>query len=83
VTFNPCDKPVAKPEHRYAVIVYWSERDAAFIAEAPELRGSAAAGATYQEAIANLEVVMDEWIETATEMGWKIPESKARRLALA
>ena len=74
---------MTKPKHCYAVIVYWSERDGAFIAEAPELPGSAADGPTYQEAITNLEVVMDEWIEIATEKGWAIPEPKARRLALA
>lgn len=63
------------------MIVYWSERDAAYIAEAPELPGSAADGPTYQEAIGNLEVVMDEWIETAIELGRPIPEPEERRLA--
>jgi len=74
---------VTTSKHRYAVIVYWSERDGAYLAEAPELPGSAADGPTYQEALTNLEVIMDEWIETAIEMGWTIPEPKARRLALA
>jgi predicted RNase H-like HicB family nuclease len=78
-----CEKPVTTPRHRYAVIVYWSEQDGAFIAEAPELPGSAADGPTYQEAITNLEVIMDGWIETAEELGWTIPKPKARRLALA
>jgi predicted RNase H-like HicB family nuclease len=73
------DKP---SRHRYAVIVYWSDRDGAYIAEAPELPWSAADGATYQEAIANLVVVMDEWTETAIEIGREVPEPKARRLAL-
>ena len=54
---------------RYEIIVYWSEEDQAFIAEVPELPGCAADGATYQEAIANAEVVIKEWIETATELG--------------
>jgi predicted RNase H-like HicB family nuclease len=61
------------PEHRYAVIVYWSERDAAYIAEAPELPGSAADGASYHEAVTHLEVVMDEWIEIASELGRTVP----------
>ena len=74
---------VTKPRHRYAVIVYWSERDVVYIAEVPELPGCAADGKTYQEAIAMAEVIMDEWIETAVQNGWTIPESKARRLALA
>lgn len=37
------------PEDSYAVIVSWSERDAAYIAEAPELPESAADGASYHE----------------------------------
>lgn len=50
---------------RYEIILYWSERDGAFIAEVPELPGCAADGATYQEAIQNVETIMEEWIETA------------------
>ncbi len=50
---------------RYEIIIYWSDGDQAFIAEVPELPGCAADGATYQEAIANAEVVIQEWIETA------------------
>jgi len=63
---------------RYEIIVYWSEEDQAFLAEVPELPGCAADGATYQEAIANAEVVIKEWIETATELGRPIPEPKGR-----
>ena len=74
---------MTKPRHRYAAIVYWSDRDRAYVAEAPELPGCAADGVTYQEAIDNLEVVMDEWIETARELGRRSPEPRARRLALA
>ena len=54
---------------RYEIILYWSKEDQAFIAEVPELPGCAADGATYQEAVANAEVVIKEWIETAQELG--------------
>ena len=63
---------------RYEVILYWSKPDDAFIAEVPELPGCAADGATYQEALANVEVVIREWIETAKELGRPIPEPKGR-----
>ena len=63
---------------KYEVIIYWSEEDAAFVAEVPELSGCMADGATYQEALANAEVVIQEWIETATELGRPIPEPKGR-----
>ena len=63
---------------KYEVILYWSEEDQAFVAEVPELPGCAADGATYQEALANAEVVIQEWIEIAKELGRPIPEPKGR-----
>lgn len=63
---------------KYEIIIYWSEEDDAFIAEAPELSGCAAEGRTYQEALANVEVVIQEWIETAKELGRPIPVPKGR-----
>ncbi|MCA1961553.1 MAG: type II toxin-antitoxin system HicB family antitoxin [Desulfomonile sp.] len=65
-------------KYRYEVIIYWSDEDQAFIAEAPELPGCAADGATYQEAISNVELIIQEWIETAQELGRPIPEPKGR-----
>ena len=63
---------------RYEVIIYWSDEDESFIAEVPELAGCMADGATQQEALANAEVVIQEWIETAQELGREIPEPKGR-----
>ncbi|MDT4952647.1 MAG: hypothetical protein QOJ02_785 [Acidobacteriota bacterium] len=63
---------------RYELIIYWSEEDEAFIVEVPELPGCMADGATYQAALANVEVVINEWIETARELGRSIPEPKGR-----
>jgi predicted RNase H-like HicB family nuclease len=63
---------------KYEVILYWSEEDEAFIAEVPELPGCMADGATYQEALANVEQIAREWIETARDLGRKIPAPKGR-----
>lgn len=63
---------------KYEIIIYWSKDDEAFIAEVPELSGCMADGATYQEALANAEVIISEWIETAREIGRAIPEPKGR-----
>jgi predicted RNase H-like HicB family nuclease len=63
---------------KYEVIIYLSEQDQAFIAEVPELPGSAADGKTSQEALANVEIVIREWIETAQELGRPIPSPKGR-----
>ena len=65
---------------RYEVIIYWSDEDQAFIAEVPELPMCAADGKTYHEALANVEIVIQEWIETAKEEGRPIPEPKGRLL---
>ena len=63
---------------RYEVIIYWSEPDQSFVVEVPELPGCMADGATYQDALANAETIIREWIETARELGRPIPEPKGR-----
>lgn len=68
------------PEMKYEIVLYWSDQDQAVIAEVPELPGCAADGATYQEAVANAEVVIREWVETARELGRAVPPPR-RRLA--
>ena len=65
---------------KYEIILYWSEEDGAFIAEVPELAGCAADGTTRQEALANVEIVIAEWLETARELARPIPEPKGRLL---
>ncbi|MBI5571667.1 MAG: type II toxin-antitoxin system HicB family antitoxin [Desulfomonile tiedjei] len=65
---------------RYEVIIYWSDEDQAFIAEVQELPGCAADGATYQEVVANVEVIIQEWIDTARELRRPVPEPKGRLL---
>lgn len=63
---------------KYKVIIYWSEEDKTFIAEVPELAGCLADGATYQEALANAEIIIQEWIKTVRESGITIPDPKGR-----
>ena len=62
---------------KYEMIIYWSDIDNAYIAEIPELSGCMADGATYQEAVKNnAEIITNEWLETAKELGRDIPEYK-------
>jgi predicted RNase H-like HicB family nuclease len=63
---------------RYELIVYWSSEDQSFIVQVPELPGCAADGSSYREAVANAEVVIREWIETARELGRPVPEPRGR-----
>jgi predicted RNase H-like HicB family nuclease len=62
----------------YEIILYWSAADGAFIAEVPELPGCLADGPTRAEALANVEQIIQEWIETAHELGRPIPEPRGR-----
>jgi predicted RNase H-like HicB family nuclease len=63
---------------KYEVIIYWSDEDKAYLAEVPELPGCMADGATYQDALNNVEVIIREWIETAHDLGKDVPEPKGR-----
>ena len=65
---------------KYEVIIYWSEDDKAFLAEVPELPGCMADGPTKADALAAVERVANEWIETAKDLGRPIPEPKGRLL---
>ncbi len=67
-----------KSKWKYEIILYWSEEDQAYIAEVPELPGCAADGGTYKEALANVEVIIREWIETAKDLQRSIPEPRGR-----
>jgi predicted RNase H-like HicB family nuclease len=64
---------------KFEIIIYWSEDDQAYIAEVPELPGCMADGATYREALDNVEVIIQEWIETTQELGRRVPTPKGRK----
>ena len=70
-------------KYRYEIIIYWSDIDNCYIAEVPELAGCMADGENYNECLFNLEVIINEWIETANELGRPIPTPKGRRLMYA
>lgn len=69
--------------NRYEIIIFWSSEDQVFVAEAPELPGCMAHGATYEEALVQIQSAMELWIETALEYNDVVPEPKGRRLAFA
>jgi len=62
----------------YEIIIFWREGDGAFVAEVPELPGCMADGKTYREALSNAELAIQEWIETASEIGRTIPQAGGR-----
>ena len=70
-------------ENRYEIIIFWSDEDAAFIADVPELPGCMAHGSSHAEALRNAEEAIELWIEVAREAGREIPQPKGRRLIYA
>lgn len=68
---------------KYEIIIYWSEEDQAFVAEAPELPGCIAHGDSHKSALANIHSAIDLWIQTAKEFNDPIPQPKRRRLVFA
>ena len=62
----------------YEIILYWSTEDQAVVAEVPELPGCAADGETYAQALGNVQAIIDQWIETAHELGREIPKPRGR-----
>ncbi len=63
---------------KYEIIIFWSAEDNAFVAEVPELPGCMADGNSYQEALSNAEQIIQEWIDTANELGRSVPEPRGR-----
>ena len=69
--------------NHYEIIIYWSDEDQAFLAEAPELPGCMAHGDSYEEALRNVRDAMAFWLDVAREQGESIPTPKGRRLMYA
>jgi predicted RNase H-like HicB family nuclease len=65
-------------ESKYEMIIYWSQEDGAFVVEVPELPGCMADGPTYAEAVANAQVIIMEWLETASQLGRTVPQPRGR-----
>jgi len=65
-------------KYRYEVIIYWSNDDNAYIAEVPELSGCMSGGATYEEALQNVQVIIDEWIATAKSLNRPVPKPRGK-----
>jgi predicted RNase H-like HicB family nuclease len=65
--------------HKYELVVWWSDEDAVFVVDVPELPGCMAHGATIPDAIANAQDAIDFWLEGARETGRPIPVPRGRR----
>ncbi len=64
--------------HKYAIEIFFSDEDEGFIAVVPELPGCSAFGETEEEALGEVKVAIDLWLDTAREEGREIPEPSGR-----
>ena len=65
-------------ENKYEIIIYWSQEDNTFVVEVPELPGCMADGTTYDDAVGNAQIIIQEWLDTASQQGRSIPQPKGR-----
>ncbi len=65
--------------HKYEIILYWSNEEQLFIADAPELPGCMAHGASQLDALKSIHEAVELWIDTAREFGDPVPKSKGER----
>jgi antitoxin HicB len=58
---------------QYEIVTYPCE-EGGFVAEIPALKGCLAQGETLDEALSELKIVTDLWLETAEKYGQKLPD---------
>jgi predicted RNase H-like HicB family nuclease len=62
----------------YHINLFWSDEDDIWIADVPDLKPCSAHGATREEAISEICVAMELWLETAREQNVPVPEPRYR-----
>ena len=65
----------------YAINLFWSDEDGCWVADLPDLRYCSAFGETPEQALAEIHVAKQLWLETAREHGDPIPEPRYRPVA--
>lgn len=62
----------------YHVNVFYSDEDQGYIADIPDLRHCSAFGQTPVEALREVEKAKEVWLETARELGRRVPKPRYR-----
>jgi predicted RNase H-like HicB family nuclease len=62
----------------YHINVFYSDEDAAYVADIPDLEACSALGSSAEEALAEVELARDAWLAAAQEDGRPIPEPRYR-----
>lgn len=66
---------------RYPVEIFWSYEDECYIAVVPDLPGCSAGGLTYSEALQEVTIAMELWIDHSIQNGEKLPKPSKRLMA--
>ncbi len=62
----------------YHINVFYSDEDAAYVADIPDLEACSALGASPEQALAEVERAKEAWLSVAREAGKPIPEPRYR-----
>lgn len=62
----------------YAINIFWSDEDGQYIATVPDLKGCSASRDTPQEALSEVLIAKDLWLEATRDRGWEIPKPRWR-----
>jgi predicted RNase H-like HicB family nuclease len=62
----------------YHINLFWSDEDDSWIADVPDLRFCSAHGPTPDDALREIKIAMDLWLEVARDHGDTIPEARYR-----
>lgn len=62
----------------YHINIFYSEDDQAYIADIPDLKYCSAHGDTPQEALSEVLIAKEAWIESAIENGRPVPQPRYR-----
>ena len=57
----------------YSILIKYDARDRIYVASIPELQGCMAHGDTQEDAVKEVRIAMELWLETAKENGTYIP----------
>jgi predicted RNase H-like HicB family nuclease len=61
---------------RYAIVVFWSDEDTAWVADVPDLKSCSAFGNSPDEALAEVQIAMRAWLAAARDAGLPIPQPR-------
>ncbi len=66
--------------YKYAIEIFYSEEDEGYIAIVPELPECSAFGETEEDALKEIKIAVDLWLETAKKEGREIPKPTGKEL---